>query len=346
MTQYIIRRLIQAVPTLFGISLISFFVMQAAPGDPMTFLTFNPAASSEATTRLRRQLGFDKPAYTQYIYWLVGNDWTKIDVDGDGTGDIWGTRKGILRGDLGQSVIQKRPVLDLIEERIPATLQLMLSALIIGYGVGVPLGLLAAVRHGSIFDQLIRFFSVIGTALPSFWLGLLLIILFGVELKWLPLGGRRDLRRTTAGFDLWDTVSHMIMPVSVLALGIIATISRYVRAEALEVMGEDYIRTARAKGLRESTVFWHHILRNALIPIATFLGPALGGLIGGAVIVEQVFSWPGMGRLVVTAMLQQDFPLIMGAVLMSAVLFIIGMLISDVLYGVLDPRIRFDQRRR
>ena len=341
MTRYILRRLIQAVPTLFGITLISFFLIQAAPGDPISFLTFDPKVSPEATMRLRRQLGFDKPVYTQYIYWLVGNDWTRIDVDGDGTADVSGTRKGLLRGDLGQSIVHKRPVLDLILERIPATIQLMLSALIIGYGLGIPLGLFAAVRHGSIFDQLVRFFSVIGTALPSFWLGLLLIIIFSVELKWLPLGGRRDLRRVGGAFDLWDTVSHMIMPVSVLALGIIATISRYVRAEALEVMGEDYIRTARAKGLRESTVFWQHILRNALIPIATFLGPALGSLFGGAVIVEQVFSWPGMGRLVVTAMLQQDFPLIMGAVLVSTVLFIIGLVISDVLYGALDPRVRY-----
>jgi peptide/nickel transport system permease protein len=342
MIRFIVRRLIQAAPTLFGITLISFFLIQAAPGDPITFLAINPKSSHEATMRLRRQLGLDRPVYTQYVYWLVGNDWTRIDVDGDGKGDIKGTRKGLVRGDLGLSIVQKRPVLDLIVERIPATIQLMLSALILGYGLGIPLGLLAAARHGSIFDQLVRFFSVIGTALPSFWLGLLLIIIFSVIHKWLPLGGRHDLRRGSQGFDLWDTVSHMIMPVSVLALGIVASVSRYVRAEILEVMGEDYVRTARAKGLRESTVFWHHVLRNALIPIATLLGPALGSLISGSVIVEQVFSWPGMGRLVVTAMLQQDFPLIMGSVLVSAVLFVVGVLFSDILYSVLDPRVRYD----
>jgi peptide/nickel transport system permease protein len=341
MTNLIVRRFMQAIPTLFGITLISFFLMQAAPGDPVTLLTFNPEASAEGTMRLRRQLGFDKPAATQYLYWLVGNDWTMIDVDGDGDGDIQGVRRGLLRGDFGQSVIHKRPVLDLILERIPATLQLTLSALIVGYSLGILLGLLAAAKHGSILDQLIRVFSVLGTALPSFWLGLLLIILFSVELKWLPLGGRRDLTRTEDGLDLWDSMRHMIMPVSVMALGIIASVSRYMRAQALEVMEQDYIRTARAKGIHESTVFRRHVMRNALIPIATFLGPALGGLISGAVIIEQVFSWPGMGRMVITAMLQRDFPLIMGSVLFSSVFFIIGLLISDVLYGILDPRVRY-----
>lgn len=289
--------------------------------------------------RLRRQLGLDKPPLTQYIYWLVGNDWTEIDVDGDGIGDVQGTRRGLLRSDLGQSLTQRRPVLDLILERLPATLQLMLSALIVGYGLGIALGLVAAAWNGSMIDQGIRLFSVLGTALPSFWLGLLLIILFSVELNVLPMGGRQDITQT--GFDLGDRLAHLILPVSVTALGIIASISRYVRAEALEIMDLDYIRTARAKGLLERTVFWRHVMRNALIPIATFIGPAFGGLIGGSVIIEQVFSWPGMGRMVVTAMLQRDFPLVMGSVLFSSVLFIIGLLISDILYAVLDPRVRF-----
>ncbi len=341
MSKFIIRRLLQAIPTLLGITLIAFFLIQSAPGDPVTMLTFNPEVSPEGTARLRRQLGLDQPILTQYIYWLVGNDWAEIDVDGDGVGDVSGVRKGLLRGDLGNSVIQKRPVLELILERIPATLQLMLAALIVGYVVGIVLGLLAAARHGSVYDQLIRFFSVVGTALPAFWLGLLLIIIFSVKLGWLPLGGRRDLTNTSTTFVVWDIVSHMIMPVSVLALGIIASISRYIRAEALEIMEQDYIRTARAKGINERAVFRVHVMRNAFIPIATFLGPALGGLIGGSVIIEQVFSWPGMGRMMITAMLQRDFPLIMGTVLISSVLFTVGLLISDVLYGVLDPRVRY-----
>jgi peptide/nickel transport system permease protein len=341
MTKYILRRLVQALPTLLGITLISFLLIQSAPGDPVTMLTFNPEASAEGTARLRRQLGLDQPVFTQYVYWLVGNDWTQIDVDGDGSGDVSGTRRGLLRGDLGYSLVQKRPVLELILERIPATLQLTLSALIVGYTVGIVLGLLAAARHGSLYDQLIRFFSVIGMALPGFWLGLLFIIVFGVQLGWLPLGGRRDLTNTDNTFVVWDIVSHMIMPVSVLALGIIASISRYIRAEALEIMQQDYIRTARAKGIHERAVFRFHVMRNAFIPIATFLGPALAGLIGGAVIIEQVFSWPGMGRMMITAMLQRDFPLIMGSVLFSSFLFTIGLLISDILYGVLDPRVRY-----
>ncbi|MBK8023314.1 MAG: ABC transporter permease [Chloroflexi bacterium] len=341
MTKFIVRRLLQAVPTLFGITVITFFLMQAAPGDPVSMLTFNPEATAEGTARLRRQLGLDDPPLVQYLYWLVGNDWTQIDVDGDGVGDIQGVRKGLRRGDLGNSLVQRRPVLELILERIPATMQLMLSALLVGYGVGIVLGLIAAAWHGSIVDQAIRIFSVIGTALPGFWLGLLLIIIFSVQLKWLPLGGRQDLTDADPSLALWDMAVHMILPVSVLALGIVAAISRYVRAGALEVMEYDYIRTARAKGLSERSVFRVHVMRNALIPIATLLGPALGGLIGGSVITEQVFSWPGMGRMVITAFSQRDFPLIMGTVLFSSVVFMLGVLLSDILYGLLDPRVRY-----
>ncbi|MCK6580288.1 MAG: ABC transporter permease [Anaerolineae bacterium] len=341
MTKHLIRRLLQAVPTLFGITVISFLLMQAAPGDPVSMLTFNPEVTAEGSARLRRQLGLDDPPLTQYLYWLVGNDWTQIDVDGDGSGDVQGVRKGLLRGDLGNSLVQKRPVLELITERIPATMQLMLSALLVGYSAGIVLGLIAAARHGSVIDQAIRFFSVVGTSLPGFWLGLLLIIIFSVQLKWLPLGGRQDLTDPDAGLALWDVASHMILPVSVLAMGIVASISRYVRAEALEIMGHDYIRTARAKGLNERSVFRSHVMRNALIPVATLLGPALGGLIGGSVITEQVFSWPGMGRMVITAISQRDFPLIMGTVLFSSVIFTLGVLLSDILYGLLDPRVRY-----
>jgi peptide/nickel transport system permease protein len=341
MTNYLIRRLLQAIPTILGITLISFVLILLAPGDPLAQFIFNPSASSEATERMRRQMGLDQPILMQYFYWMVGNDWTMIDVDGDGTGDIPGLRRGLLRGDLGESFQHKQPVLNLIVERIPATLRLSIPALAIGYGFGILLGTLAAAKQGTFIDQTIRILSVAGIALPGFWLGLILIIIFSVTLQWLPIGGMRDLSRTDTNLDIGDMVIHMILPVSVLAFGIVAAVTRYMRAAVLEIIGHDYIRTARAKGLSERRVFNAHILRNALIPVATLLGPALAGLISGSVIIEQVFSWPGMGRLVITAIFQRDSPLIMGSVLIGAVLYIIGLLVSDTLYALLDPRIRY-----
>lgn len=341
MTAYLARRLLQAIPTIFGITLISFMLMQATPGDPVSLLTFREANTNpEAEARLRRQLGLDQPALTQYLYWLVGNDWTTIDVNGDGEGDIAGIRRGVLRADFGQSIMQRRPVFDLLVERIPATLQLTLTALFMGYAIGIPLGVLAAVYHRSWFDQFSRFVSVVGNAVPSFWLALVLIIVFGVTLQWLPISGMRDLNNPNAGF--MDNLRYMILPVTVLSLSTVASISRFVRAKMLEVLGQDYMRTAQAKGLSEQTVWWRHGLRNALLPVATFIGPQIGFLLGGAVIIETIFSWPGMGRLVVNAMFERDYPLIMGSVVMSAVLYIGGLIVSDFLYAFIDPRIRLN----
>ncbi|MCZ7547311.1 MAG: ABC transporter permease [Anaerolineae bacterium] len=338
MGKFIFRRLLQAIPTLFGITLISFLLIQAAPGDPITFITFNPDIDRESTEKLRRQLGLDQPVLVQYVYWLIGNDWVHIDVDGDGEGDVYGTRRGLLRGDLGVSIQHKQPVLDLILSRIPMTLRLTLTALIVGYLVGIPIGVYSAVRRGSGFDQIARVLSVVGNALPGFWLGLIMIMVFAVQLRWLPTSGTRTLGLETS--DIFDQAKYMIMPVTVLALGGIANVSRFMRTETLEVLGQDYVRTARAKGLTDQRVWWGHAVRNALIPIATFLGPALGGLLAGAVITETIFAWPGMGRLYVNAVFQRDFPLIMGSVVIGAVLYILGLILSDVLYAVVDPRIR------
>jgi peptide/nickel transport system permease protein len=342
MGRYLLRRLVQAVPTLLGITIISFLLMLSTPGDPIVTLTFKPTTQADAVERLRRQLGLDQPPLVQYMYWLVGNDWTTIDVDGDGTGDLQGSRRGILRADLGNSIQHKRPVIDLIMERVPATLLLTVSAVIVGYLIGILIGLLSAVYHDSLFDQITRVFSVIGNALPAFWLGLLLIIIFGVNLNWLPISGMRDITRANRGFNFFETLPYMIMPVSVLALGIISFISRYTRSQVLEVIAQDYVRTASAKGLRQRTIRLWHIARNALIPIATLLGASLGGLLGGAVVIEQVFAWPGLGSLVLSAVSQRDYPLIMGSVVFSAALYIVALLLSDTLYVLVDPRIRFE----
>lgn len=324
------RRLIQAVPTFWGITVISFLVIISAPGDPVALITFNPKSTADSTAILKHQLGLDQPVYLQYIYWLIGNDWAGQD----------GTRRGLLRGDLGVSLFQKRPVLDLIVERIPATLLLTGSAFLVGYLIGIPLGVLAAIGHRGWLDQFSRLLSVLGSAVPNYWLGLILIIFFSVNLGWLPMSGMRDITRSTDDFNLLETLPYMVMPVAVLSLGTIATVSRYVRTDMLEILGEDYVRTARAKGLRPRSVWLIHALRNAMIPVATLVGPAFGNLLGGAVIVEQVFGWPGLGRLAVNAVFQRDYPLVMGTVVIGAVLFILGVLLSDVLYTILDPRIR------
>ena len=340
MNTYIVRRLFQAIPTLFGISILSFMLMLATPGDPITAITFNPSSKPEATAMLRRQLGLDQPPLVQYIYWLVGNDWQKIDVDGDGVGDIQGTRHGVLRGNFGVSIALKRPVLDVIIERIPATLLLTVPAILLGYIIGVVIGMLAAIKHRSSFDQVSRVLSVVGSAVPAFWLGLILIIVFSVNLRVLPMGGMRDITQEDTGFNIFQSLPYMVMPVMVFTLGIVAVISRYARVQALEVLSQDYIRTAYAKGLGNRYVNFWHVSRNALIPVITLLGGAVGTLLGGAVIIEQVFNWPGLGRLVIDAVSQRDYPLIMGSVVISAVLYILGLLFSDILYGLVDPRIR------
>jgi peptide/nickel transport system permease protein len=342
MGKFILRRLVQGIPTFFGVTIISFLMMILAPGDPIALITFSPNRDPEASEVMRRQLGLDQPPITQYIYWLAGNDWARIDVDGDGVGESSGQRLGLLRGDLGQSIRMRQPVLGLILERIPATLLLTLTALLVGYAVGITLGILAAVYYRSWLDQLVRIISVIGNAVPAFWLGLLLIIVFSVRSDLLPMSGMRDISSRGDQVDIVDTVRHMIMPVFVLSLGTIAFVSRFTRTEILEVLAQDYIRTARAKGLSNFVVWVRHATRNALLPVVTFLGPGLGTLLSGAVIVEQVFTWPGMGRLVVNAVFQRDYPLVMGSVVIAAVMFIMGVLLSDILYALVDPRIRLE----
>lgn len=340
MNAFLLRRLVQAIPTLFGISLLSFMLMLATPGDPITTITFRPSNDPGAAQILRRQLGLDQPPLVQYVYWLIGNDWVMIDVDGDDEGDIYGTRRGVLRGDFGQSIQLKRPVIELIGERVPATLLLSVPSIVLGYLAGVLIGLVAALNHQGWFDQAARVLSVAGNAIPSFWLGLILILIFSVNLNLLPMSGMRDITQRNTGFNLIDSLPYMIMPVTVFALGIVSVVSRYTRVQILEALAQDYVRTARAKGLSNRMVWWGHVLRNALIPIVTLLGASIGFLLSGAVIIEQVFSWPGLGRLTIEAVSQRDYPVIMGTVLVSGVMYMIGLIISDLLYGLVDPRIR------
>ncbi len=341
MFKYFQRRLLQAIPTFFGVTILSFLIILSAPGDPVSMITFSPRSDKATIDLMRRQLGLDQPPLLQYVYWLVGNDWTLIDYDGDGEGETPGERQGLLRGDLGNSIKQKRAVTELIAGRIPATLRLGIAALVIGYLFGVSLGVLAAVFHRTWVDQIIRIISVIGNAVPAFWLGLLLIIIFGVQLDLLPISGMQNITRR-GSFDLADALRHMILPVFVLSLNTIAFISRFTRTQMLEVLQQDYVRTAYAKGLQTNIVWMRHALRNGLLPVATFLGPSVGTLLAGSVIIEQVFAWPGMGKLIIDAVFARDYPLVMGSVVVASVMYIVGVLLSDIMYVVLDPRIRLE----
>jgi peptide/nickel transport system permease protein len=352
MTRYIIRRLLQAIPTLLGVSIISFLLVNATPGDPILIRTFDPNVTPEARETMRRQLGLDQPSAVQYIRWLTGIAIRRGDVTTEFTRattrcvyiqvfdlTLCDTDSGILRGDLGTSLDTKQPVWDRLVERMPATLELGVTSLLLSLLVGVPLGVLSAVYRGSLGDNLVRFFAVILQAVPVFWLALLLIMLFSVVLGVLPSGGRQTVSLTNE-FDLADRIRHLILPAFVLAFGGIAVFSRIMRTETLEVLHTDYIRTARAKGLAPRRIWYLHAFRNALLPLVTILGPAILGVLGGAIITETVFAWPGMGRLTFNAAIQRDYPMVLGAVMFFSVLVILGNLLSDILYGIVDPRVR------
>ncbi|MFZ5918865.1 MAG: ABC transporter permease [Chloroflexota bacterium] len=340
MTRYVIRRLLQAIPTFLGITVLTFIIVYSAPGDPVLQQTFDPHISGATRTELNRRFGLDQPLMTQYLNWLIGNEWQKDP-------DLL-ARQGILRGDFGNSLIEKRSVLEMIGERVGATLLLTGAATFIGYLVGIPIGVLAAVRQGGVFDNTSRVMAVFFNAIPGFWLSLVVILLFAVKFReWnlpaIPSGGMYTL---AAGgkqvFDLGDRLVHLLPPALVLATGPIATTSRLMRTQVLEVIRQDYIRTARAKGLSEKAVNFTHALRNALMPLATVLGPTLTGLLNGAVITETIWSWPGLGRLFVNANFQRDYPVIMAGFVIGAAGVIMGNLLSDIFYGFVDPRVRLE----
>jgi peptide/nickel transport system permease protein len=316
MTAYILRRLLQAIPTFLGITIIAYAVIRLAPGDPLSVFEDARGTTAEQMAALRVAYGFDRPLPIQYLDW----------------------RGRAVQHDIGRSFQTHLPAPDLILERVPATLELTLTALLIGLFVGIPAGLWAGVHRGSWPDQVVRVFAVVGDAVPHFWLGLLCIAFFSVQLRWLPVGGIVSLNADP--WDIGDRLRHLALPALVLATGFLAIFARYMRTEVLEVLGQDYVRTARAKGLREMAVLYGHALRNALIPVITVLGGSLPALLAGAATTEFVFTWPGMARLAVDAAFARDYPVVMGLVLVAAALIILGNIISDVLYGVVDPRIR------
>ena len=318
MGNYLIRRLVQTIPILFGITIISFLIINLAPGSPVG-MTLNPTASPKVIEQMRKNYDLDKPLHLQYLLWL----------------------KRLFTGNL-YSFKDGKPVLDKILERLPATLVLNLMATLLIFSLAIPLGIFSATHRYSFLDNLGTFLAFLGISIPSFWLAYLLILgvvkIFGV-----PVLGLRSFGLDQPG--IWvllsDRIWHLMLPATVLAVGGIAAISRYTRSSMLEVLRQDYIRTAKAKGLTDEDVHYRHALRNALLPIITLFGFLVPGLIGGSVIIETVFAWPGIGRLAYQAVLSRDYSVVMTILTLTSALTLLGNLLADILYAFTDPRIRF-----
>ncbi len=346
MGQYVLRRLMQTIPLMFLISIVLFGLVNLAPGGPMAALSRSRRIDPERRAQLERQFGLDKSLPVQYVIWLIGNDWMKIDVDGDGVAETRGDRQGILRGDFGFSFRTRRPVTQEIFARLPNTIYLMGITLLVVFALAIPVGVLSAVKQYSIFDIAVTTLSFAGQAIPEFWFGLILILVFYAWLDnpvtgepLLPSGGMYTLE---AGFSVVDRVRHLILPVMTQAVGWVAWYSRFLRSSMLDVLHEPYLRTARAKGLTERAVLGRHALKNGLIPLVTMAAVDLPYLFAGSVFVEMIFAWPGMGRLYYQAALQRDYPTLLGVLIISAGFMLFSNLVADIVYGMLDPRIRFD----
>ncbi len=339
MNKYVLRRLIQAIPTLFIVSIVLFILVNLAPGGPSAGQSRSRRGALQRAETLKRQFGLDQPILVQYIIWLVGNDWMQVDADNDGVKESYGIRQGVLRGDFGVSVTTHRPVLEEISTRLPNTIYLVGVTLIVVLIIAIPIGIISAVKQYSAFDIVVTTLSFIGQAIPGFWLGLLLFLVFYAWLGILPPGGISTLGED---FSIWDHIRHLILPVTMGAVGWVAWYSRFLRASMLDVIHQDYLTTARAKGLPENTVLFKHALRNALIPLATLLALDLQYLFAGAVYVELIFSWNGMGRLYLQSATGRDYPVLMAILIIGAAIMILSNLMADIAYAYLDPRIRYD----
>lgn len=315
MGAFLVRRLSQSVVLLLIVVTIAFFLMHLAPGGPLAVYSLNPSMRVEDLDRIKHNFGLDRPLPVQYVKWA----------------------SGMIRGDWGRSYRDSRPVRVVIFDRLPATLELMITALAVAVVIGVLIGILGAIRQYSLWDFLPTIGAILALSIPTFWFGLMVIFLFSERLHWLPSGG---IATTGGTFSVGDRLHHLIAPALVLGFVLVATWSRYTRAAMLEVIAQDYIRTARSKGLTERRVIVEHAFRNALAPLVTLGGLQLAGLFGGALVTESVFTWPGMGRLFVDSLGYRDYPVMMGILFITAVLVIIGNLLADLAVSFLDPRIR------
>lgn len=313
MVAYSVRRLIQAIVLLIIVSMVTFALIHSAPGGPS--ILSNPELSRDQIAQMSTQLGLNDPLPVQYGRWLTN----------------------VLRGDFGISYNTIEPVSNLIANRLPNTLLLAGTALILSILIAVPLGVLCALRRNSLLDRVVASVTFLGVSIPVFWLGIMLIVFLSVQLRWLPGGGMSTLGES---FSLQDRLKHLAMPVFVLTIANLAELTRYIRSSMITVLGEEYIRTARAKGLTQRSVIGGHALRNALIPVITVIGVLLPRAVSGAAITEAVFSWPGMGSLAINAATTRDYPVVLGTTLTVAAVVVFSSFITDLAYGYLDPRIR------
>jgi peptide/nickel transport system permease protein len=341
MLRFIIRRLLQGIPLLIIVSIIIFILMDSA-ADPLATMGGRNVTRAEDRARLSRQLGLDQPLYMQYLYWLIGNDWTKVDLDGDGVAETPGRRLGVLRGDFGQSIVERRPATEVIMDRLPNTLILMIAAEFVIVMGALLLGTFSALHQYSFLDNLITALSFIFFSMPIFFIALMSMYIFAVNFKawglpYLPTVGMFD---PEVGKTPAQVAVHMILPVLSLALISMAAYSRYIRSTMLEVMNQDYIRTAKSKGLRRRYIIWVHALKNASLPLVTLIGLDLPLLLAGALVTESIFAWPGMGRLFLDKVERGDMAVVMGILMLITVAVIVFQIIADIVYAWLDPRIR------
>ena len=319
---YVIRRLFLIVPTFFLISIIIFVIINLAPGDPVRAMFAGRPVPPETVERIRHELGIDQPIYTQYFIWLGR----------------------LLRADFGYSYIYYRPVADLVGEKIPLTLELMLIANAVSLTIAVFLGVIAAVKQYSITDALSSLGALIGYSTPNFWIALVAIAFFSVQLGLLPVAGvqTESMKFASPFHALYDHLLHLVLPTSILVLGWTAYLFRIVRSSMLEVLMQDYIVTARAKGLKERVVIYKHALKNVMLPVVTYTGYSIGFLLAGAAVIESIFSWPGLGQFWVSSASQRDYPTLMGISVITALMVLIANLCTDIAYSLVDPRIRYD----
>ncbi len=310
MLHYIAKRLVMLIPVVLGVVTLVFFLIHMIPGDPVEIMLGEQAQAADKET-LRRELKLDRPIREQYLLYL----------------------SGLPRGDLGRSIHSRQPVIETILKRFPATLMLTLAAMMVAVMIAIPIGILSAVRQYSMMDNVSMFAALLGISMPNFWLGPLLILLFSIQLGWLPVSGMGG-------------VQHLILPAITLGTALAAILTRMTRSSVLEVIREQYIVTARAKGLQERVVLFKHAFKNALIPVITILGLQFGALLSGSIITETIFSWPGIGRLMIQAVNQRDYPLVQGCVLFISLSYVLVNLATDLLYGVADPRIRVGVKGR
>lgn len=323
MRTYLIKRILLMIPMLLGVTIISYFLMNLAPGDPVTmYVDYEKGPPSpEELQRVREQLGLDKPIIIRYVLWL----------------------KGVVTGDLGYSMMSRKPVLYEIQQRIGTTLLLSVLSMITSLIFGLLIGIICALNQYKLADYILSVLAFASLSIPGFWLGMMMILLFTNKLGWLPSVGLSDVSLVNPNiFEVFiDRVRHLIMPVIAMSLSSIGSWARYQRSAFLEVVGQDYIRTARSKGLSERAITLRHAVRNSCLPIITLLGMSLPSLIGGAFLIESIFGLPGMGRLGINAINQRDYPVIMATTLFSSILVLLGTFLSDVLYAIVDPRIRY-----